>query len=294
MTALSLTDRLQWVGASEIAALVGASPYQSRFALWHTKAGTLPPEEFETERTLAGQFLEPAIAAWANHKWQWDLVKSVGYTPHPSVPGMGASLDYVVQSTGEPVDIKNVDGLIFKDEWIADGDFVHEAPLHLTLQIQAQIACSGASAGWLVACVAGNRLYRHRIERHDGVIARLETEVAEFWASIREGREPKPDYSMDGPTLAAIYKAGKAGVVADLSQNNRAPVLCAEICSARVAEQAAADRKEAATAELRDLIRDASAVILPGYSVSVSDIKASEYTVTRKAYRRIAVKEKKL
>lgn len=291
MTALSIADRRDWIGASEIAALVGASPYLSRFKLWHIKAGSLPADDLESERVLAGQFLEPSIAAWANAKWQWDLVKSVGYTPHPTVPGMGASLDYVSQATGEVVDIKNVDSLVFREEWDCDGDFVHAAPMHLNLQIQAQMACAQARAGWLVACVGGNRLVRHRIERHDGVIARLEAEVADFWTSIRERRAPAPDYQRDGEALGRLYASGGGGV-ADLTSNNRAPTLCAEICAARAAEKEAADRKESATAELRHLIGDASTVIVPGFSVSVSDIDASEYMVRRKAHRRLAVKEK--
>ena len=63
------TDREAWlaarrngIGASEIAALLGISPWESPFSLYHRKRNGWEIEA--TESMSAGTILEPAIAAW--------------------------------------------------------------------------------------------------------------------------------------------------------------------------------------------------------------------------------------
>lgn len=52
--------RAHGIGGSEIAAVLGLSRWESRFSLWHRKAGTVPPQE-ENPEMEAGKRLEPAI-----------------------------------------------------------------------------------------------------------------------------------------------------------------------------------------------------------------------------------------
>ena len=75
--------------APDGAALLGcASPYLTGFRLYHIKAGLLEPDDLDNERVLAGQFLEPAIAEWAKHKWNWNIRKVHRYlSPAPKSPG---------------------------------------------------------------------------------------------------------------------------------------------------------------------------------------------------------------
>jgi len=51
------------LGGSEIAAVVGLAPpeWASRFALWHYKAGLLPPDESESFKQALGKVLEDAV-----------------------------------------------------------------------------------------------------------------------------------------------------------------------------------------------------------------------------------------
>ncbi|MGW4703732.1 YqaJ viral recombinase family nuclease [Streptomyces sp. NPDC004285] len=54
--------RAQGIGGSEIAAVLGLSPYESRFSLWHRKKGLISPVE-ESEPMYWGKVHEPGIAA---------------------------------------------------------------------------------------------------------------------------------------------------------------------------------------------------------------------------------------
>lgn len=292
MTLIPLEERQKWVGASEVAALFGASRFLTKFELWHRKAGNIPAPDLDgNERVQAGRHLEPAIASWAASKWEWPIRNVTDYSPHPTVEGLGASLDFETQD-GEPVEIKLIDSLVFRDEWQAERDTILDAPLDYLLQVQAQLACRPkAERGWLVTCVGGNRLYRMEIERHKRIIARIEGDVSMFWASVREGREPKPNFQADAATIAMLY-AGTGPEVVDLTSNNRLPDLCAEYMAAHQIEREAAERKSAAMAEIKHLIGDAkSALIAGGYRVKACHIGGGTYT--REPYWRVTISKQK-
>lgn len=53
------------MSASKVAAVVGHSPYESRFSLWHKMAGTLPWDDGDNaDEKRRGHYLEPALRQW--------------------------------------------------------------------------------------------------------------------------------------------------------------------------------------------------------------------------------------
>lgn len=193
------------------------SPYKTGFRLWQEKAGRLRPDDFsENERVEAGTHLEPALAAWAQSKWpEWKLRKVRRYLQHTSVEGWGSSLDYESVETGmPPVEFKNVDWLIWRDHWMgADDEPV--PPIHINLQLQAQIGVTKATHGWIVACVGGNSLHRIRIERHEPTQQRIAEAVSLFWASVHDGREPT--FLADYDTAKSLHQFGDKAQALDFS-----------------------------------------------------------------------------
>lgn len=293
MSNIPINERKQWIGASEVAALFGVSPYCTRFELFHMKAGNIPSHDLDgEERVMAGQFLEPSIAAWAAHKWHWPIKNVVEYLKHPTVERMGCSLDFETLE-GEPVEIKNVDNLIFRDgDWEVDGDTILDAPAHFLIQVQHQLACTpGKDRGWLIVCVGGNRLYRMEIPRHEKMIARIEREVTAFWADVLAGNEPAPDFEQDASTISLLY-GGKGDEIIDLRGNERIKELCAEYRAGLEVEKEGAGRKKAALAEIKTLMNDAQGALVDGgFKVKASFIKES--TSVRNAHWRFSITQKK-
>lgn len=204
--------------------LWSVSPYKTGYRLWHEKRAGFPADDLdEVERIQAGTFLEPALADWAQAKWDWPIRKVHRYLQHPTVPGWGVSLDYEVHAKGEagtPVELKNVDFLVFRDGWTVDNDEIVGLPLHINLQIQAQIGAAQADHGYVVACVGGNKLYRGKIPRHDGIQALLATAIEAFWSS-----DAAPAHLADADSVAKIQANGAKAKVADLKADNEAPAL---------------------------------------------------------------------
>ncbi|MCW2242762.1 hypothetical protein [Azospirillum canadense] len=226
------------------------SRHTTGFRLYHQKAEILPPEDLDgNERIRLGRCLEAGIAEAARDKWApWPLRKVHRYLRHAAVPGMGASRDYEEHAEGlPPVEIKNVDYLVFQDLWQAKGDDIEAPPIDITLQLQHQIACERIHAphGWIIACVGGSSLKRGRIERHEPTIAKIEQAVAAFWAAIAAGTPPLDVADFDTVADLSLLGAGVRSAPLDLTMDNRLPTLCARLLKTQ------SIRKRAESAESR-------------------------------------------
>lgn len=312
MSNIPLSDRARFVGASEVASLFYAvetedgqvsyphmfeplpsgaavlgclSRHTTGYRLWHQKAGNVEPDNLdEVERVQAGQHMEPAIAAWAAEKWpEWAgvLRKVRRYIEHPAITGLGASRDYELHAPGlPPVEIKNVDGLIFRDEWQADGDEITAPPLDITLQVMHQFASAGAKAnhGWIVACVGGNRLLRGRIAAHAPTIARIEEAVTAFWRSIADGAPP--DDFADIETVSDLYLTGEREAPLVLDGDNRFPDLCARYQKLHGICKRADRLRDQVKAQIALKVADATRASGSGYRVTYPIIHRKESTRT--------------
>ena len=292
MTNISLEQRKIFVGASETADLFGVG-FKSRWQLWLEKSGRIEPEDLsQNENVQACLHMEPAIASWASEKWGMKLRKVKRYIAHPKIKRFGCSLDYESQEGAlVPAEIKWSQS---RDMFQTDGDTITDAPLNYLLQLQTQMACTGAKEAWLIVLLQG-RLYRMKVARHEGTIQKIEAEVKAFWQSVDDKKEPKPDFSVDGAMIASLMQVNKERVV-DFTKHNHLPVLCEEYTAAVEAEKAAVARKEAAMAEIRTICGDAGKALVVGFTISTSRVKETAVNYIRKAYvvtKVTANKEKK-
>ena len=252
-----ITSREQWlslrrsnIGASEVACLFDCSPYTSRYALWQIKAGRIPEPELSGERPKWGLRLEDAIiAAFVEETGCAYAYRRAGYVQHPTVGGLGCTPDFfLVDRGGIPIEIaetKNVDWLQHKRQWGG------EPPAHILLQTQAQLACTGMGSVTVVALVGGNDLKHYRFERRPKIIAEIESRVAEFWQSIRDGRDPPVDSSdSTAAALKALYPGDDGDdEPVDMRGDNELPELCADYQRAvNARKDAEADEKAARSA----------------------------------------------
>jgi predicted phage-related endonuclease len=314
MTNISVSTALDWhalrarhIGSSEVASLFYAwstppdgrilylhmfeeppedatclgcvSRHKTGFRLYHEKAGRMEPDGVEGERVDAGTFLEPALAEWARKKFgPWDLRKVHRYITHPTVAGIGQSRDYEeVDKNYPPVEFKNVDFLIFRDLWQAEGDEILAAPFDAILQLQHQMAGTAAAYGWIVACVGGNNLKRGKIDRHEPTVRKIEEAVASFWQAVETGREPCN--LADFETVAELYAAGQKGAAADLTRDREAPELAARYLTLKKTADKVGAEMDAVKARLGRKIGNATAATLQGFKISWPSISRVEKEV---------------
>ncbi len=192
--------RAQHIGGSDVSALFNLSPFTTRWQLWMEKSGKLPPEDLSDNKSVqAGTFLESGIANWAAHRWGMSIEKVTDYFTADDCPGMGASLDFATDA-GIPVEIK---WSAYGDGWEYEGETITGAPDNYIMQVQHQMACTGAEYGWLIALLR-NEPRRMKIPRNDNIIDAIKSEITTFWDSVRAGEEPPVDFENDAEAVVRL------------------------------------------------------------------------------------------
>jgi len=202
------------IGASEVAALFGCG-YQSQFQLWHEKRGDLAHANYDdNERIVLGRCLEAGIADAAHILYDYELRRADAYYTDDECPGLGCTPDYfLVMEGGEfPAEVKNASWGAFKDHWLIHEDGFTEPPLRFSLQVQTQLACTGAAVGLLIALISGDRIVRCEIPRHDEAIAEIRRRVAAFWESVANHVEPPAEMPGDMDAAKRVWHTGDGSV----------------------------------------------------------------------------------
>jgi len=201
--------RMAGIGASDVAAILGLSPWQTPLGVYRAKMGI--PNEIPENLAYFGHALEAPIAQWVADKHPEVGEVDEGFAARSiEWPWLTASADRCAYLDGPnpiPVELKT-SSAYSKDSW-ADG-----VPLYYETQVQAQIAVLGAPHGWLAVLHGGNSPELYRVERDDDFIHNhLIPKTEAFWNDHVLARVPPepttsaeavelwpgdPDLSVDG------------------------------------------------------------------------------------------------
>jgi putative phage-type endonuclease len=192
-----LADRQQLLTATDLAAILGLSPYSTPLDVWQSKQKGAQPIE-ENRFTIFGKRQENNVADWyeADHPELGKL--------HPS-PGLLASIDYpFIGATPDRERLSDDGGRsVFeiktgseytKDSWFEEYSKAPTAPLQYQVQVQAQIFVGDYDFGQIGAFIGGNHLLEPRRIDRDNTFIDLMLDQAAAWHDrhIVKGEMPEP------------------------------------------------------------------------------------------------------
>ena len=285
------------ITSTESAALFGLSPYVTPFELWHRKRAGEIVELEPNERMKWGTRLQDPIAAGIAEDQGWKIQRRAQYERLPD-RRLGASFDFTI--TGGDggdglLEIKNVDPLILRDEWVVDDDEI-EAPPHIEMQVQHQLLVSGLPYAYIGALVGGNRTFLIRREPAPGIHESILAKAADFWKSVDAGAAPKPDFARDADFIAKLYRTVKPGRVIDVAGDEEIDDLVGNYRQCREAIEEHEAHKKEIKARLLTKIGDAEKALGKGFSISAGAVKSTRVEAyDRAGYRdfRVTVKKSK-
>lgn len=194
------TARAHGIGGSEISAVLGISPFESAFALWHRKRGTTAPVQ-ETDAMYWGTALEPAICAEYAKRHPDQTVIPAG-TYH----GSGRPWQIVNPDRFAILPDGTVEVVEAKTSRDAEGwgeEDTDEVPVYYRAQVRWYLDALGLTTARIAVLISGSE-YREYTVTADPADAQLMRERATtFLATIRDGVRP----DIDGHT--ATYQAIK-------------------------------------------------------------------------------------
>lgn len=313
-----LALRHKHISSTEVAALFGLSPYLTAYELAVVKKQPSHDNEFNlfeaSERTEWGLVQQRAIAGRIAQKFGIKCRAISGYAIHSYQHcRMGSSFDYEIigiaddefPKDGDPIlrdmykkfgagilEIKNVDALIFRDQWSEDDDGRREAPAHIEIQVQHQLACIARQWGAIGVLVGGNKLELLVRERDDAVNQAIAKKCEWFWNLLAKGGMPPVELPADAEIIGKLYRYAEPGKVLDVQADPDETIsaLCAAYKEAAARAAAAEDEKKTAKAQLLLVIGDAEKVLAKGFTISATSIADTEIAAyTRKGHRNVRI-----
>ena len=283
-----LTLRTQDITSTEASVLFSLSPYMTVFELWHLKKDKAQGNFQESERMQWGNALESAIAEEVLKRNNWTGQPMKDYMRDPSLK-LGSSFDYFIETPEGPgiLEIKNVDGIVFKRNWKDNGDGNYEAPHHIEIQVQHQMAVSGRSFAYIAALVGGNQLVLVKRERNEDIIQAIKDRVKSFWETIDKVLEPAPDFDKDADFIKKMYDYAEPNKVIDSTASIEDAARRYKIVSEDIKNFE--HRKKAIQSEILQLIGDAEKVKGTDFTISAGIVGESEVSYTRKSYRNMRI-----
>ena len=129
-------ERRSYIGASDVPAILGLSPFGSAYDVWLAKKGLA--EDVMSDAMRWGHYHEPNIAAEYQRAFPDVRLEMVGTKPHAKYPWLRATIDRMVHGPlgSWPLEIKSTSEYL-GDRW---GDVnTDDVPDHVNVQAQVQL-----------------------------------------------------------------------------------------------------------------------------------------------------------
>ncbi len=284
-----LAARRQGITASEIAVVMGLSPYSSPFALYHRKTGDLPEQADNTAMAL-GRHLEQFVADAFEDRHPEFSVMGDGRDlyAHPVRPWELATPDRLIEDAAScgiterdgVFELENLAVLECKTSASYDGwgdDGTDEVPVHYRCQVLWQMDVMGVTSGYVAALFLHSRtlrVYELTLDADAEADLKIMRDTAQcFLDDIRDGRPPPVDWRPStGEALRRLHPSVKdEDAVVPKGMARAWLAACGR-------EKTAKQRKELAANRIRDRIGPARRAVLadgtPIATRSVYDVKA--------------------
>lgn len=197
------------VGGSDVAVIMGVSPFKTAYELWHEKLGLIDPDDSANAgQKKLGHLMEPIVAQIYAEETGNRIIEDTGLYQHAKYPFMLANLDYRVEfaSNGSTGIFDSKTTTYRKAADWAGGAI----PFHYELQLRFYMAVMNMDLGAL-ACLWGNNIESDFaappvLERDKAMEDIIINAVCEFIQSLHDKKEPSLS---DVPSELALKALGR-------------------------------------------------------------------------------------
>ena len=217
LTKEQIAERRETIGASEIAAVCGLSPWQSPFDVWLRKTGRDPETGEKNEYMHWGHILEPIVAD--------EFVRRTGKKARRWAKGYRqgrqmAHVDRILEKTDQYLECKTANSFA---QWTNED----ELPEYYEVQCQQIAYCSSRPSGYLAALVGGQKYVAFEVPADAEVQEALADSAERFWRdNVEKDVPPSPTTVRD---INRLYGAGGADEESKIVTSDRADSLLRQL-----------------------------------------------------------------
>ncbi|MDC4184533.1 YqaJ viral recombinase family protein [Loigolactobacillus coryniformis] len=201
-----LKNRRGGIGGSDVAAILGMSPWRSPYQVWADKTGQLPVSDSGNEFTHWGDIMEPILANEFAATTGKKVYRQNKTYCHPKYDFLRANIDRDI--AGEPGFLEIKTAMEYKSsEWAED-----EIPAAYLLQVQHYMNVLDRPYCYFATLVGGHHFMVKKVERDQAVIDQVQGMLVDWWQKhIIAGEPPVIDGSdSTKQTLQMLYPDSEA------------------------------------------------------------------------------------
>lgn len=208
-----LAERRSGIGGSDIAAILGLSPWKTAVDVWLDKTGQKTDDTIgDAEAVRWGALLEDVVAREYADRTEHNIQRVNRILRHPAHEWAIGNIDRAVLIDGSRVRVADDGGTLLgaqgllevktasaykAGEWGRAGDD-DAVPLHYQAQCMWYLAITGQPWCDVAALIGGQRMVVRRIHRDDETIAAMLERAESFWRQhVLAGRAPEPAKAQD-------------------------------------------------------------------------------------------------
>lgn len=201
------TNRHEYIGGSDIAAIMGLSRWKTPLKLWLEKTQKTPaPDLSDNEAVELGTELEDFVAKKFSRLTGKAVRRSPKMYQHPQYPYMRAHVDRLITGSDELLECKTCSAFKLQ-EW--EGD---EIPQEYILQVIWYLGITGRKRAW-IACLIGGQKFKYKSVEFDPELFELMVDAAKnFWNCVLTDTPPMI-VSDDNDTMKNLYPTANDNIV---------------------------------------------------------------------------------
>ena len=191
-------ERAQYIGASDVPAILGLSPWAGPWTVWAQRVGHIAMTTEPTIPMRVGSHMESLILDLAAERTGWDIRPDQRTLAHDDLPRLRCHLDgLVVEGVRMVVVEAKIAHPAKAREWrdAEAGDW-HGSALAYRTQVQAQLEITGAPLG-LLAVLCGYDLHLLEVDREPAEGRVIVDAVRGLLAHVDRGIAPEPTEADD-------------------------------------------------------------------------------------------------
>jgi putative phage-type endonuclease len=216
-------DRSKFLGGSDIASILGVSPWKSPYELWLSKTGRAPLEEIsvsQQKRFDRGHRLEPVVLDMLIDRLQdegnvVDLIRRNERYVDAEHPFLACEIDFELMLNGEHIngDCKTVHPFAAK-KWGEEG--TDEVPIEYAAQFMHGLGITKRPRCIVATLIGMDDLLIYFVDRDDETIDAIRNRAVQFWNEcVLLDLPPDP---IDFDDCKAIYAKSNGGTIEATSE----------------------------------------------------------------------------
>jgi putative phage-type endonuclease len=274
-------DRRRYIGGSDVAAVLGISPWRTPLQLWEAKTRTALEGPEPTKRVFTrGQRWESVVAEMLVEQLTArghtvEIIASNNRYVDPTLDFLAAEIDFEIRLDGEEeitnVELKTVHPFKAGEWGTEDTD---EVPVWYTAQAMHGLGVTDRRRCFVAPLFGADEIRAYEIVRDEETIAAMRARCQAFWHLVQTGARPDPSNLAD---LDRLYKGDDASPALIADQELTRHVLRLRAINAEIK----ARETEAAALEfdVKLAMKDATELVIPDDDKKVAVVwKSRDYS----------------